>query len=96
MYISDHQPIILYTNDDLPPARNKFITIRTNTDDQKDHFKQRFHNKQIFDQLDTNIHVNDPNYNYEILEHALKETHLECFSERRVKFNDKKHKKTPG
>ena len=49
MHISDHQPIILYTNDDLPPARNKFITIRTNTDDQKDHFKQRFHNKHIFD-----------------------------------------------
>ena len=95
MYISDHQPIILYTNDDLPPARNKFITIRTNTDDQKDHFKQRFHNKHIFDQLDTNIHVNDPNHNYEILEYALKETHSECFPERRVKFNDKKHKKTP-
>ena len=95
MHISDHQPIILYTNDDLPPARNKFITIRTNTDDQKDHFKQRFHNKHIFDHLDTNIHVNDPNHNYEILEHALKETHSECFPERRVKFNDKKHKKTP-
>ena len=94
MYISDHQPIILYTNDDLPPARNKFITIRTNTDDQKDHFKQRFHNKHIFDQLDTNIHVNDLNHNYEILEHALKETHSECFPERRVKFNDKKRKKT--
>ena len=74
MYISDHQPVILYTNDDLPPARNKFITIRTNTDDQKDHFKQRFHNKYIFDQLDPNIHVNDPNHNYEILEHALKGT----------------------
>ena len=95
MHISDHQPIILYTNDDLPPARNKFITSRTNTDDQKDHFKQRFHNKHIFDHLDTNIHVNDPNHNYEILEHALKETHSECFPERRVKFNDKKHKKTP-
>ena len=37
-----------------------------------------------------NIHVNDPNHNYEILEHALKETHSECFPERRVKFNDKK------
>ena len=77
MHISDHQPIILFTNDDLPPVINKFITIRTNTDDQKDHFKQRFHNKHIFDQLDTSIHVNDPNHNYEILEHALKETHSE-------------------
>ena len=33
MHISDHEPIILFTNNDLPPARNKFITIRTNTDD---------------------------------------------------------------
>ena len=36
-----------------------------------------------------------PNYNYEILEHAIKETHLECFPERRVRFNAKKHNKTP-
>ena len=35
------------------------------------------------------------NYNYEILEHALKETHSKCFPERRVRFNDKKHNKTP-
>ena len=95
MHISDHQPIILFTNDDLPPARNKIITMRTNTDDQKDHFKQRFHNKHIFDQLDTNIHVNDPNHNYEILEHALKETHSECFPKCQDKFKDKKNKKTP-
>ena len=90
MHISDHQPIILITNDDLQSAKNKFIPIRTNIDDQKDHFKQCFHNKHIFDQLDTNIHATDPNHNYEILEHALKETHSECFHERQVKFNDKK------
>ena len=35
------------------------------------------------------------NYNNEILEHAIKETHSECFPERRVRFNAKKHKKTP-
>ena len=95
MHISDHQPIILFTGDGLPPTRAKYITIRTNTDDRKDHFKQCFHNKHVFDQLDTNIHIPDPNYNYEILEHALKETRSECFPERRVRFNDKKHKKTP-
>ena len=50
MRISDRQPIILFTNDDLPPAIHKFITIRTNTDAKKDHFKQRSHNKHIFDQ----------------------------------------------
>ena len=54
-----------------------------------------FHNKHIFDQLDKDIHVTDPNYNYEILEHAIKESHSECFPERRVRFNAKKHKKTP-
>ena len=30
MHISDHQPIILFTSDDLPPTRAKYITIRTN------------------------------------------------------------------
>ena len=42
MHISDHQPIILFTGDDLPPTRAKYITIRTNTDDRKDHFQQCF------------------------------------------------------
>ena len=80
-----------FTSDDLPPTRTKYITIRTtNTDDRKDHFKQCFHNKHDFDQLDTNIHIPDPNHNYEILEQALKETHSAFFPERRVKFNDKK------
>ena len=95
MHITDHQPIILFTSVDLPPTGTKYITIRTNTDDRKDHFKQCFHNKHVFDQLDTNIHIPDLKYNYEILEHAPKETHSECFPERRVRFNDKKHNKTP-
>ena len=94
IHISDHQPIILFTSDDLPPTRTKYITIRTNTDDRKNQCKQCFHNKHVFDQLDTNIHIPDPNHHYEILEHTLKETNSECFPERRVKFNDKKHKKT--
>ena len=95
IHISDHQPVVLFTNDDIPPTRSKFITIRANTDDRKDNFRQCFHNKYIFDQLDKDIHVTDPNYNYEILEHAIKYTHSECFPERRVRFNAKKHKKTP-
>ena len=52
--------------------RAKYITIRTNTDDRKDHFKQCFYNKHVFDQLDTNVHIHDPNYNYEILNMRLK------------------------
>ena len=95
IHISDHQPVILFTNEDLPPTRSKYITIRANTDDRKDHFRQCFHNKHIFDQLDKDIHNTDPNHNYDILEHAIKETHSECFPERRVKFNAKKHKKSP-
>ena len=95
IHISNHQPIVLFTNDDLPPSKSNYITIRANTDDRKDNFKQYFHNKHIFDQLDKDIHLTDPNYNYEMLEHAIKEAHSECFLERRVKFNTKQHKKTP-
>ena len=88
MHISGHQPIILFTSDDLPLTRAKYITIRTNTVDRKYHAKQCFHNKRVFDQLDTNIHIPDPNHNYKIFEHALKETYSEDFPERRVRFND--------
>ena len=47
------------------------------------------------DLLDKNIYAIDPNENYEVLERTLKEVHTECFPERIVRFNDKKHKKTP-
>ena len=47
MHISDQQTIILFTCDDLLPTGAKYITIRTNTDDRKDHFKQCFHNKHV-------------------------------------------------
>ena len=95
MHISVHQPIILFTSDNLPLTRANNITIRTNTYDRKDHFKQCFHIKHVFHQLDTNIYIPDLNHNYEILEHSLKETDFECFPERRVRFNDKKkHRKS--
>ena len=76
IHISEHQPVVLFTNVDIPPTRSKYITIRANTNDRKDNFRQCFHNKHIFDQLDKDIHVTDPNYNYEIFEHAIKETHI--------------------
>ena len=44
MHISDHQPIIMFTSEDLPLTRAKY-------------FKQCLHNKHVFDQLDTNIHI---------------------------------------
>ena len=44
-----------------------------------------------------NIHVADPNHNDAILENAFKESHSECFPERRVKFSSKKiQEKTVG
>ena len=92
IHISDHQPVVLFTNDDLPPTISKYIIRKANTDDGKDNFKQGFHNKNIFDQLDIDILVTDSNYNYEMLEHAINESYSECFPERRVKFNAKKHK----
>ena len=47
------------------------------------------------DLLNRNIHATDPNENYEVLEQTLKEVYNECFPERIVRFNVKKHKKTP-
>ena len=47
------------------------------------------------DLLDRNIYDTDPNENYEVLERTLKEVHTECFPDRIVRFNDKKHNKTP-
>ena len=95
IHISDHQPVVLFVNDDQPLTKAKYITVKSTTDGAKERFRTSFHNKHVLDQLDDNIHVADPNQNYAILENALKETHCECFPERRVKFNSKKHKKNP-
>ena len=95
VHISDHQPVILYTDDDLPHKKLKYITIKTNSEEAKKHFCSSFKSKNIMDLLDKNIYAIDPNENYEVLERTLKEVHTECFPERIVRFNDKKHKKTP-
>ena len=44
-YISDHQPIVLFSNDDLPPTKHKYITIKSNTDEAKALFCTSFENK---------------------------------------------------
>ena len=95
VHISDHQPVILFTDDDLPHKKLKYITIKTNSEEAKKHFCSSFKSKNIMDLLDRNIYDTDPNENYEVLERTLKKVHNECFSERIVRFNDKKHKKTP-
>ena len=81
IHISDHKPVVLFVNDDLPPTKAKYSTVKSTTDGAKERFRTSFHNKQVLDQLDDNIHVADPNENYAILENALKETHCECFPE---------------
>ena len=61
----------------------------------KHYFVLSFENKHIIDQLDTNIHNTDLNHNYETLERSLIETQSDCFPDRVVRFNNKKHKTTP-
>ena len=39
IYISDHQPVILFSNDDVPTAKSKYFTIRTSSDDAKAKFR---------------------------------------------------------
>ena len=85
----------MFTDDDLPHKKLKYITIKTNNEEAKKHFCSSFKSKNIMDLLDRNIYDTDPNENYEVLEGTLKEVHTECFPERIVRFNDKKHKKTP-
>ena len=89
--IYDHQHIVLFSIDDLPPTKHKYITIKSNTDEAiKALFCTSFKNKHIIDQLDTNIHNTDPNHNYEILKCSLIETQSECCPDRVVRFNNNK------
>ena len=90
IHISDHQPVILFSDDDLPKVNVKYITIKTNTDEARKLFKETFINKRVFEHLDTDIHIADPNQNYNVLENALTESYSACFPERVVRFNKKK------
>ena len=74
-HISDHQPVILFTDDDLPHKKSKYITSKTNSEEAKKHFCSSFKSKNIMDLLDRNIYDTDPTENYEILEQILKEVH---------------------
>ena len=86
----------VYSNsDDLPHKKLKYVTIKTNSEEAKKYFCSSFESKIIIDLIDRNMYVTDPNENYELLERTLKEVHTECFPERIVWFNGRKHKKTP-
>ena len=93
VHISDHQPVILFCNDEIPLSRTKYITIATNSDKAKTKFCLTFQNKQILEKLDNNN--DDLNHNYQILEESLIYSHSECFPTRVVKFNRKRHKISP-
>ena len=93
VHIRDHQPVILFSNDEVPLSRTKYITIATNSYKAKTKFRQTFQSKQVLEKLDNNN--DDPNHNYQILEESLIDSHNECFPTRVVKFNRKKHKISP-
>ena len=63
VHISDHQPVILFTVDDLLHKKLKYITIKTNSEEAKKHFCSSFKSKNIMDLLDRNIYDTDPNEN---------------------------------
>ena len=90
-HISDHQPVVLFCNIDVPMHKHKYITIQTKSDEAKATFRSTFKNKHVLNKLDAES--TDPNHNYEILEVALRESLNECFPTRTVRFNVKRHKK---
>ena len=90
--ISDHQPVVLFCNIDVLMHKHKYITIQTKSDEAKAMFRSTFKNKHVLNKLDAES--TDPNHNYEILEVALRESLIECFPTRTVRFNVKRHKKT--
>ena len=93
VHISGHQPILLFTDEKAPVSKSKYITIRTNSEQSKAAFCLSFRNQQVLQKLDAD--TVDPNSNYAILEKSLKKSHDECFPMRVVKFNPKRHKRTP-
>ena len=54
IYISGHQPVVLFVNNDLPPTKAKYITVKSNTADASERFRTSFHNKRVRDQFDDN------------------------------------------
>ena len=42
--ISDHQPVVVFCNIDVPMHKHKYITVRTNSDEAKDTFRSSFKN----------------------------------------------------
>ena len=49
IHISDHQPVVLFVNDDLPLTKAKYITVKFTTDGANERFRTSFHNKYVLD-----------------------------------------------
>ena len=96
IHISDHQPVVLFVNDDQPPTKAKYITVKSTTDGAKERFRTSFHNKHVLDQLDDNIHVADPNQNCAILENALKKLNVNVFQNVELSLTVKNTRKIHG
>ena len=47
VHISDHQPILLFTDDKALVSKSKYITIRTNSEQAKAAFCLSFRNQQV-------------------------------------------------
>ena len=77
VHISDHKPVMLFCNDEVPLSRTKYITIATNSDKAKPKFCLTFQNKQVLEKLNNNN--DDPNHNYQILKESLIDSYNECF-----------------
>ena len=77
IHISDHQPVVLFNNHELPTLTTKYIAVTNNSDEAKTAFLLLFENIHVLEQLvETN---EDPNYNYEIVEKAPTDPYDECF-----------------
>ena len=51
-YISDHQPIIIFCNVEIPNHKTKYITITNNSDQAKAESVSSFADKNVLEQLD--------------------------------------------
>ena len=91
-HINDHQPVILFSNDEVPTLKSKYITIRTSSDNSKEKCHLTFRNNHVLEKLNPNI--DNPNHNYDILEKSLKESHNDSFPVRVVTFCGKRHNKS--
>ena len=60
-HINDHQPVILFSDNDLPQIGVEYITIKANTEEARKQVHCEFISKQVFRPLDSIIQGAYPN-----------------------------------